>query len=104
VPIASSPACRRKFNQQKDLPMIAAIQALFRPRPNDASTRAAVMAAGMRLADAIRAREAYLESEGLMRTLSQTKVAHRALEQVAAAHGPALGFDVTPLSGGGRKD
>ena len=84
--------------------MIAAIQALFRPKPNDATTRAAVLAAGMQLATAIRAREAFLESEGRMTELNRTRVAHRALEQMAATHGPTLGFDVTPLSGGGQKN
>jgi hypothetical protein len=84
--------------------MIAAIQALLKRRPSDASTKADIMAAGMRLADAIRAREDYLANAGLGRELTKTKAAHRALEQIAAAHGPALGFDVTPLSGGGQKN
>jgi hypothetical protein len=83
--------------------MIAAIQALFRPRPNDKSTRAAVMKAGAALGDALRAREALLQFEGRTMELARTRVLHRALERIAADHGPALGADPVAFSGGGPK-
>ena len=69
-------------------------------RPTDASTKLDIMVAGMRLGEAIRAREAYLASEGKTKALAQTKAAHRDLMAVATQHGAGLGFDVTPLSGG----
>jgi hypothetical protein len=83
--------------------MIAAIQALFRPRPNDKSTRAAVMKAGMALGEALRAREAFLASEGRTTELHTTRVLHRDLEGLAARHGPSLGADPVAFSGTGPK-
>jgi hypothetical protein len=77
----------------------------LRRKPSDAGTRADVMVAAMALAKAIRAREGFLAAEpGRDYELSRTRIAHRKLEQVATDFGPDLGFDVTPLSGGGRKD
>lgn len=75
----------------------------LRRKPSDTSTRADVMMAATALAKAILAREAFLAAEGKSFELSRTRLAHRALEQVAKDHGPDLGFDVTPLSGTGPK-
>lgn len=60
-----------------------------------------------KIAGAVRDLECTIEkapaSASKKRIQAKARVVHRLLEQAAKDHGPAMGIDVAPLSGGGVK-
>ena len=76
---------------------------LFRRKPIDPATMAALAASAFVIREALTELETYLAGKGDKRGLAKASRLHRQLDEMLRDNGPVLGVDVVAFSGGGAK-